>query len=100
MGQAADALPKAARLSRVEQSFSKRIGDGLLGNIRSMRCRENIHDRSFYRSDRHSLMLADLLRFEAGAMNHDPFRALPPQPCRHRNSEVNTRWVHVRDAVE
>ena len=47
MCRAADALPKAARLSRVEQSFSKRIGDGLLGNIRSMSCRENIHDRAF-----------------------------------------------------
>jgi hypothetical protein len=84
----------------IEQSGPKSIGDGLLGNIRSMRCRENIHDRTFYRSDRHSLMLADLLRREVGPMNHDPFGVLPPQPSRHRNSEVNTRWVHVRDAVE
>ena len=100
MCRAADALPKAARLSRVDQSFSKRIGDGLLGNIRSMRCRKNIHDRAFYRGDRHSLMLADLLRCEVGPMNHDPFRVLPSEPRRHWNSEVNTRWVHVRDAVE
>jgi len=100
MCRAADALPKAACLSHVEQSFSKRIYDGLLGNIRSMRCRENIHDRTFDRCDRHSFMLADLLRCEVGSMNHDPFGVLPPQPSRHRNSEVNTRWVHVRDAVE
>src|ERR1035441_3235249 len=100
MCRTADTLPKAACLSRVEQSFSKSIGDGLLGNVCSMRCRENIHDRAFYRGDRHSLMLADLLRCEVGSMNHDPFGVLAPQPCRHRNSEVNTRWVHVRDAVE
>jgi len=78
MCRAADTLPKAACLSCGEQSFSKRIGDGLLSNVRSMSCRENIHDRAFDRGDRHSLMLADLLRCEVGAMNHDPFRVLPP----------------------
>jgi hypothetical protein len=33
MYRAADAPPKTVRQSRVEQSFSKRIADGLLGNI-------------------------------------------------------------------
>src|ERR1035441_2685796 len=100
MCRTADTLPKAARLSCGEQSFPKCVYDGLAGDVRPMRCRENIHDRAFYRSDRHSLMLADLLRREVGPMNHDPFRALPPQPCRLRNSKVHTRGVHVRDSVE
>ena len=95
-----DALPKPACLRHVEQPFPERIRDGLLGDVRSMSCRENIHDRAFYRSERHSLMLADLLRCEVGPMNHDPFGVLPPQPSRHRNGEVHTRWVHVRDSVE
>src|ERR1035438_5607567 len=100
MCRAADTPPKTARLSCGEQSFPKCVCDGLAGDVRPMRCRENIHDRAFYRGDWHPLMLADLLRREVGAMNNDPFRLFPPQPSRHRNGEVHTRWVHVRDAVE
>ena len=100
MHRVIDTPPKTARLGRGEQSFPQCVCNGLPGDVRPMRCRENIHDRAFYGGDRHSLMLADLLRCEVGPMNHDPFGVLPPQPRRHRNSEVHVRRVHIRDAVE
>jgi len=78
MHRVIDTLSKAARLSCGEKSFPECVGDGLSGDVGPVRCRENIHDRAFYRSDRHSLMLADLLRREVGPMNHDPFGVLPP----------------------
>jgi hypothetical protein len=79
MRGASDEPAEPASPRHIKQSGPESIRDGLPGDVRSMSCRENIHDRAFYRGDRHSLMLADLLRCEVGAMNHDPFRVLPPQ---------------------
>ena len=70
---ASDEPPKPAFLRHIELSGPESICDGLPGNVCPMRCRENVHDRAFYCGDRHSLMLADLLRREVGPMNHDPF---------------------------
>src|ERR1017187_8213035 len=53
-----DELPEMARLSDAEQSFSQRIGDGLASDVRPMRFRKNVHDRTLHCGDRYSLVIS------------------------------------------
>lgn len=46
---ASDEPPKPVCLRRIEQSGPERIRDGHPGNVCPMCCRENVHDRAFYR---------------------------------------------------
>jgi len=77
MHRVIDTPSKTARLGCGEKSGSASIRDGQADSVDPVRCRENIHNRAFYRGDRYSLMLVDLLRREVGPMNIDPFGALP-----------------------
>jgi len=98
--RAIDEPPEPASLRDIEQSGPEGIRDGL--RAMSARCvveKTSMTERSTEVTGI-PLMQADLLGCEVRPDESRSIRVLPPQPSRHRNSEVNTRWVHVRDAVE
>src|SRR6516165_7378502 len=96
MPVAVDWVSQAGCLFGVQISFASRIGYGLLRQVQSMRSCENVGNRPRRRSNRHPLLLRNVVGSKISAVDYNPRWFLAAKAGALGNCKVHLCRVSVR----